>query len=261
MVNRSLIKGDMVKLTFGLLLALLLVSASAQNAEWSYEGATGPQNWGELDAAYELCSVGQAQSPVDISADAVTEENIADLQIDYDNSLLDIVNNGYTLQIDYEAGSFITVNDKRYNLLQFHFHTPSEHALGGGLTEAEIHFVHSNPDAEGDLAVIGVLVQEGAENEALREVLANTPEEGEEETVLELVEAEALLPESRLVYRYSGSLTTPPCSQGVAWNVMVEPVTMSAEQIETLSSIIGKSNRPVQPLSGRTIREDTQSGN
>ncbi len=250
----------MVKITFGLLLALLLVSASAQKTEWSYGGETGPQNWGELDGAYELCAVGEAQSPIDINADAVTEENLADIQINYDNSLLDIVNNGHTLQVDYETGSFIRLSDTRYDLLQFHFHTPSEHALGGDLTEAEIHLVHSNPDAEGDLAVIGVLVQEGAENEALREVLANAPEEEGEETALELVEAEALLPESRFAYRYSGSLTTPPCSQGVAWNVMVEPVTMSAEQIETLSNLIGESNRPVQPLNGRTVREDTQSG-
>ena len=191
----------------------------------------------------------------------MTEENLADLQIDYNSSLLDIVNSGRTVQVKYEPGSTITLDGVTYDLLQFHFHTPSEHAFGGDLAEAEIHFVHSNPNAEGDLAVVGVLVQEGAENEALREVLANAPEEEGEETVLELVEAEALLPESRLTYRYSGSLTTPPCSQGVAWNVMVEPVTMSAEQIQTLSGILGESNRPVQPLNERTINQDTQSGN
>ena len=250
-----------MKVTFGLVLALLLVSVSAQKAEWSYRGEDGPQNWGELDEAYALCAVGQAQSPIDISADAVTEENIADLQISYEDSLLDIVNNGHTVEVKYEPGSTITLDDTRYDLLQFHFHTPSEHALGGDLAEAEIHLVHSNPNAEGDLAVIGVLVQEDAENEALREVLANAPEEEGEETVLELVEAEALLPEGRLTYRYSGSLTTPPCSQGVAWSVMIEPVTMSAEQIETLSNLIGESNRPVQPLNDRTVRQDTQSGN
>ena len=128
--------------------------------------------------------------------------------------------------------STMTLDGDEYELLQFHFHTPSEHAVEGELLGAELHFVHRKVGTEGDLAVVGVFIEEGAENEALASVLANAPEEEGEVETGETVDANALLPESSTTYRYPGSLTTPPCSQGVKWNVLAQPIEMSAEQIE-----------------------------
>ena len=246
-----------------LLAALLFVgSAFGQDADpphWSYSGEAGPENWGELDEAFQLCALGTEQSPIDLTEADVTQEDLQDIAFNYQPTALTLLNNGHTVQVPYDAGSTITLNGEEYELLQFHFHTPSEHAVEGELLGAELHFVHRRIGTEGDLAVVGVLIEEGAENEALAGVLANAPEEEGEAETEETVDANALLPEGRATYRYPGSLTTPPCSQGVLWNVLAQPIEMSAEQIETLFSLIGESNRPLQPLGDRALLEDSST--
>ena len=247
-----------------LLLAALLLTANAfgqaiDPPHWSYEGEAGPESWGDLDEAYQLCASGTEQSPIDLAEESFTQEDLQDIVFDYQPTALTLLNNGHTIQVPYDAGSTIMLSGEEYELLQFHFHTPSEHALEGNLLGAELHFVHRRVGTEGDLAVVGVLIEEGAENEALAPVLANAPEEEGETETEETVDANALLPEGRATYRYPGSLTTPPCSQGVRWNVLAEPIEMSAAQIETLFSIIGESNRPLQPLGDRVLLEDSST--
>ena len=243
---------------FAVLLLLGTVFGQAtQLPHWEYEGEAGPENWGQLDEAYQLCAVGTEQSPIDLAEASFMAADVQDIAFNYQPSILTLTNNGHTIQASYESGSGMVLDGDRYELLQFHFHTPSEHALKGNLLGAELHFVHRKIGSEGELAVVGVLLTEGAENAALAPVLNNaSAEEGETRTFAEMVNAGAMLPESGATYRYPGSLTTPPCSQGVKWSVMAEPVELSAAQVDTLFAIIGKSNRPLQPLGDRTLIED-----
>lgn len=231
------------------------MSLTAEKSAWNYEGETGPEFWGSLSKDYALCQEGTQQSPIDIANVLVSD--IDTINFNYSPSALNILNNGHTVQINYDKGSSITIGDKEYQLLQFHFHTPSEHALGGELAEGEVHFVHAHKTAEGEtqLAVIGIMIYEGKENVAFADVIANLPEHKSEEKTIEEVKvnAENLLPANRQVYRYTGSLTTPPCSEGVNWNILIEPVSMSAKQLEALTKVLHNNNRPLQDLNKREI--------
>jgi carbonic anhydrase len=168
----------------------------------------------------------------------------------YKPSPLKIVNNGHTIQVNYAPGSYAELGGKRYELAQFHFHSPSEHTVAGKHSEMEVHLVHR--DSEGGLAVVGVLLRKGHEIAGLQGVWDHLPQ-NEEETTVEgaSVDASSLLPRHSEFYNYSGSLTTPPCSEGVAWYVMVEPVEVSVEQIGAFQAIVSANARPVQPLNGR----------
>ncbi len=223
---------------------------------WTYEGEEGPANWGELDNRFEACKAGQTQSPIDI-LDA-TSENLPDIHFSYAPSALTILNNGHTVQANYDAGSRITVDGHQYDLKQFHFHHPSEHTIAGVTYPLEMHLVHA--DADGNLAVVGVLIQEGAgDNAAFDSVFANLPTEKVDAHAVEgaSVSAADLLPAERLYYTYSGSLTTPPCSEGVRWMVLTTPITLSVEQIETFTSVFEFDARPTQPLNGRDVTVDS----
>ncbi len=160
-----------------------------------------------------------------------------------------VSNTGHTLQAGYGSGSTIGVDGTRYDLIQFHFHTPSEHTIDGEHAAAELHLVHQD---DGNLAVVGVLVEEGAASEAVAPVLEDPPDaEGEQREPETPVDAAGLLPEGHATFRYDGSLTTPPCSEGVRWMVMTEPVTWSAEQLTAFTDLYDGSNRPTQPLHDR----------
>lgn len=224
---------------------------------WGYEGEGGPQHWGEIDPAYELCGTGMAQSPIDISAAA--PEDLVDIAFNYSNTAVNIINNGHTVQVNYDQGSSIEVNGKVYNLLQFHFHSPSEHELDGNLTTAEMHLVHQSDD--GAYAVVGVMITEGDENPAFADIWANMPdEESDVETIEGLaINALSLLPETRTYYHYAGSFTTPPCTEGVNWMVLTTPIAMSSEQINAFHDLFGDNNRPVQPIHDRDLVEDTST--
>ncbi|MCB9437609.1 MAG: carbonic anhydrase family protein [Anaerolineales bacterium] len=219
---------------------------------WEYEGPEGPDHWGELDG-YETCGTGRAQSPIDI-ADA-TALNLSDISFDYSPSAMNIHNNGHTIQVEYDAGSSITYNETTYNLAQFHFHHPSEHTINGEPAAMEIHFVHK--DAAGNLAVVGILLVEGEEdNEAYAPIFEHLPAEKSDPEAMGEINAADLLPENAAFYTYSGSLTTPPCTQGVRWLVLTEPIVLSAEQIEAFAQIFELNARPTQPLNNRDLLED-----
>lgn len=223
-----------------------------QPAHWGYEGAGAPERWGSLDPAFAVCETGTRQSPIDLVN--ATRADLPDLSFDYDAAPLHIENKGHTVQVNYPAGSTIDVGGTRYELLQFHFHTPAEHRIAGRELPAELHLVHRS--ASGELAVVGVMIERGAHNTALAGVWQHLPRNTGEEHHMPSVRVDAgqLLPASRERYSYPGSLTTPPCSEGVRWMVLQQPIQMSDSQIQALHSIIRTSNRPVQPLGARDLR-------
>lgn len=221
--------------------------------QWSYTGDTGPTHWGKLSPEYALCATGAAQSPIAIEAAA--QVDLANLVISYQPSALNILNNGHTIQVEYDPGSYLELDGKRYELKQFHFHAPSEHEIDGKAAAAELHLV--NAAADGQLAVVGVLLEAGAENSALQPVWEHLPATaGPVQTFASTVDAAALLPGEQTTYRYSGSLTTPPCTEGVSWLVMTTPLQLSADQLAAFTAIVGGNNRPVQPLADRALEED-----
>ncbi len=221
---------------------------------WTYEGEEGPEHWGELDDAYAVCSAGKSQSPVDISA--TSEQDLTNIVFHYQPSEVNILNNGHTVQVNYDAGSYIELDGVRYDVLQFHYHAPSEHAVDGKLFPAELHIVHKN--ADGGLAVVGILLDEGAQNNAYQPFIDNLPtQKSEAHDAGVPINAADLLPAVQTTFRYSGSLTTPPCTEGVNWLLMTTPVELSADQIHALTSIFEEgNNRPIQPLNDRPLAED-----
>jgi carbonic anhydrase len=227
------------------------VALAADDPHWGYSGEAGPDHWGSLSPSYAACSDGHEQSPVDIPAAAPL--NPAGIQFNYASSPLTIFNNGHTIRADYAKGSSITVEGKTYNLLQFHFHAMSEHTLNGQAAPLEVHFVHQA--ADGELAVVGALIKEGAENAAYASVLAHMPAtEGEPETINgSTIDASAMLPADRTYYRYEGSLTTPPCTEGVNWFVLHGGLEFSAAQIAAFTTLFPNDARPTVPLGSRTF--------
>lgn len=224
----------------------------AADARWGYGEDDGPANWGKLSPDFRLCGEGKAQSPIDIR-DAV-ETDLVDIDFHYSETASAIINNGHTIQVDLAAGSAISYNGIRYDLLQFHFHAPSEHTISGEAAPMEIHFVHSDPNS-GALAVVGVLLTEGeADNDAYAPVLDAMPAEpGEPQALSSPLALDSLLPEAKGYYAYQGSLTTPPCSEIVRWLLLDTPVALSADQIAAYVKLYDGNARPVQPLGKRDL--------
>lgn len=223
----------------------------AHEAHWGYEGEAGPDHWGEVAP---LCKEGHEQSPVDL--DAAPTHGSKELRFHYQASKLDVVNNGHTIQVNVDPGSFIEVGEARYELAQFHVHTPSEHALHGRLLGGEVHLVHK--DAQGHLAVVGVWLDEDSsqEHDALDALWSHLLTEPGEVKFDDTVEPLRFLPSAHKAFHYRGSLTTPPCSEGVEWFVMEAPIKVSPAHLEAFARIFHHNNRPVQPLYGRAIEED-----
>lgn len=226
--------------------ALLLVSGAviaSSGTHWGYEGHEGPGNWATLSPDYETCGIGAEQSPVDIAG--FDSSSLTPMETSFTATGGKVINNGHTLQATMDSGSFSTIDGERYDLLQFHFHTPSEHTIADRHIPMEIHFVHKN--SEGGLAVIGVMVEEGAMNSAIEPIIEALPSQvGSENELHEAFNPGSLLPTDMSVYRYMGSLTTPPCSEKVKWHVAKSPIEMSKEQIEAFEHIMGENFRPVQ---------------
>lgn len=246
-------------IVLSLMLALVpaIVSAHSEgHGHWSYSGRTGPAHWGELSPKFKACSEGRSQSPVDVRPSGKkTDRNI---EFHYRPTKIKIVNNGHSVQVNYDGGSYMLVDGTRYDLLQFHFHAPSEHTINGRHYPMEMHLVHKNK--KGELAVVGVMFEEGDVNPVISKVWRYMPEEeGKVKVVEASVNVLDLLPSTRAFYSYSGSLTTPPCSEGVAWFVMKKPVTISARDLKAFTGTMGfDNNRPVQPLNGRAILESSR---
>jgi carbonic anhydrase len=218
---------------------------------WSYDGESGPTHWAEIDPAWAVCATGHRQSPIEIAQGVAP--HIDGLSFDYQPSPLDLVNNGHTVQVNYEAGSHLIVRGVSYDLLQFHFHAHSEHRLAGHFAPLEAHLVHRN--ASGALAVIGVLIEEGAANAALQSVFDNLPKQSGGMLHLDtsLFDATELLPEAFESFHYDGSLTTPPCSEGVNWHVLAAPIQASAAQIAQFTALYANDARPLQALEDRPV--------
>ena len=218
-------------------------------AEWSYEGDIGPKHWGSLSSAYILAKQGKQQSPVDISKPI--EKDLPRVVFNYRPAKINLVYNGHTIE-EEEGGSHIRIDDKLFELKQFHFHAPSEHTINGSHADMEMHLVHKAND--GAVTVIAVMIKQGAENMSFTSIWENlpTPEKSEVQ-VARTVDATDLLPGNHAYYQYRGSFTTPPCTEGILWLVLEVPIELSRRQIDKFKSIINGNNRPVQHLNGRKI--------
>ena len=212
---------------------------------WSYSGDTGPANWAALDEAYAACT-GTQQSPVDLAAD--DEAQSANIELDYAAAQGTLFDTGHGVQVNVEGGT-MTIDGKAFALKQFHFHTPSEHTLDGASYPAEAHLVHAADD--GELAVLGLFYEEGDTSNFLAPVWENLSDIPRAAPMT--INVATMLPSDRIAYTYRGSLTTPPCSENVRWHVMAQPLTLSPQQLESLTAIYDDNNRPVQPLNDREL--------
>jgi len=238
-----------------LLFALLLPSALAfadEAAHWGYQGEVGPAHWAALKPEYQQCKLGKTQSPIDIRGAKMAA--LPAIEFSYQAVPLHLINNGHTIQASVPAGSFITVGSQRLELLQFHFHHPSETELNGHRFPLELHLVHQ--DAQGKLAVVAVLLADGPANAALEGLWKYLPKEQGKESAPEgvTVDPSGLLPANRAYFTFPGSLTTPPCSEDVTWYVLRTPVRLSKPQVSAFAQLYPDNARPVQPPHGRTVQ-------
>lgn len=226
---------------------LLPRSAAASTLDWDYSGDLGPNHWGDFPD-YALCATGQHQSPIDLDTLIPTT---VDLRCDYHSSPLKLTNNGHTIRVDYARGSTLTLDGESFELLQFHFHDPSEHTHIGEHQPMEIHFVHRQLQTQ-RLAVLSVLIQAGTHNPALDPIWQQLPQRMGQSVARSrhMINATALLPDDIIhAFRYSGSLTTPPCSENVIWLIATNPISAAPAQIDQFVALIGPNARPTQPTS------------
>lgn len=225
---------------------------SAALPHWAYSGETGPQAWGGLRPEFVRCGTGSRQSPIDIR-DGIAVE-LEPVQFDYRATPFSVIDNGHTVQVDVRGGNAIQVGGRRYELVQFHFHRPSEERINGRQFEMSAHLVHRDPD--GRLAVVALLLDRGAPALVVQQVWNNLPlEKHEAATASAPIDLAQLLPADRRYYTYMGSLTTPPCTEGVLWIVMQQPVPVSPEQIDIFARLYPMNARPVQSAAGRLIKQ------
>jgi carbonic anhydrase len=244
--------------TFFLWTASVALASTAARAQegphWSYDGDTGPTHWASEAPAYAICGVGQHQSPVDIRNP--TPKALSPIAFDYQPIPLTVTDTGHTMQVSAPPGSGgITVGDERYELLQFHFHRPSEESIRGKRFQMEVHLVHKN--AKGELAVVSVLIRGGNSNPVLRQVFASLPPSGQKEASVAGVTLDLtqLLPKVRGYYTFEGSLTTPPCSEHVRWFVLKRTMQAASGEIVLFAARYPHNARPTQPLDGRPLEE------
>jgi len=257
--NRGALASHQVEIRMKLHLALTLLLASASlaaaqsTAHWAYEGKNGPINWGRLDSAYQACGKGQAQSPIDIKG-AHVNKALAPIEFHYMAGGVTVVNNGHTLQANVHPGSYIVQEGARYDLIQFHFHTPSEEAVRGKFADMVVHLVHKS--ADGKIAVVAVrfLQDQDIPNALMATLTHELPKTaGKEVAVTDMINPGGFLPASRAYWTYIGSLTTPPCTEGVRWFVLQQEMPVSRVQYRAISSILKVNSRPLQLLHGRRI--------
>jgi carbonic anhydrase len=230
----------------------LAAFAAGKAPHWEYRGKHGPTHWAELGPDFQGCSTGRAQSPIDIRN--ATAAPLPALEFSYGRVPLAVSNNGHTIQVNVRPGQSLRVGDHVYELLQFHFHTPSEEHIKGKASAMVAHFVHR--DAEGRLGVVAALIEPGKSNPGFDEILSHLPTRAGETLTVDGLEVDlaALLPAERRYYEFEGSLTTPPCSESVHWMVLTRPVTVSPEAVRRFRKLYPVNARPVQPLNGRIVR-------
>ncbi|MBL8429504.1 MAG: carbonic anhydrase family protein [Dechloromonas sp.] len=238
----------------GYMLELAHLEPAKQHAHihWDYEGAGGPENWSKLDPKNKVCAIGERQSPIDIKEGIKVD--LEPIKFNYRPSTFRIVDNGHTIQVEVGESS-ISLTGKTYELVQLHFHRPSEEKVNGQRFDMVAHLVHKADD--GQLAVVAVLLERGMENAFIQTLWNNMPLEKNLPVAppTTMIDLNTLLPSARNYYTYMGSLTTPPCSEGVLWLVMKQPVQVSADQINIFSRLYKNNARPIQPAGGRLIKE------
>jgi carbonic anhydrase len=250
-------------MTFVFLLVAAVLAPTGPRAQWktqwSYEGATGAEHWSELDPDYAACNLGKEQSPIDIRN--AEKADLPALRFEYKSGALKyLINNGHTIRVNYHdapgSGNFLIVGDKRYQLTQFHFHRPSEEYIHGKPHDMVVHLMHEA--ADGKVAGVAVLLQAGGANATIEKLWEHMPMiEGKEEEIAGVeVSPAGLLPDDTAYYTYMGSLTAPPCTEGVTWFVLKTPVDISAEEISAFARLYPRDVRPPQPLNGRVVKEN-----
>ena len=221
-------------------------------AHWAYNGAGGPEQWGGMKPEFSACATGSRQSPIDIRSGVRVD--LEPIQFDYRPTGFRVVDNGHTIQVNVGGGNSIEVQGRRYDLLQFHFHRPSEERIDGRQFDMVAHLVHKDP--EGRLAVVAVLLDRGSAHPLVQTVWNNLPlEKNTEVAAGTSLDMTNLLPADRRYFTYMGSLTTPPCSEGVLWMVMQQPVPIAVDQVNVFSRLYPMNARPIQSASGRLIKQ------
>lgn len=239
-------------LILGIVLATSFSAIAAeQSVHWGYEGQENPERWGQLSPEFALCETGKNQSPINIQG-ALKTHSIKPV-LNFQQGKQEIINNGHTIQINVSEGNNLRLDDDTFALQQFHFHAPGENEIDGKQFPLEAHLVYKNK--EGSLVVLALMFQKGKANPQLDKAWQQMPDKVVKTAILtQPVDIHALLPENVGVYRFSGSLTTPPCSEGVTWLVLEKSVTASADQISKFHLVLKHANnRPLQPLNGRVI--------
>ncbi len=228
---------------------------TATDVYWSYDGINGPNEWMNVDSSYEACGRGELQSPINIEVAKTAKQKLnEEIHLNYEEAIFSVENNGHTIQANSTSiDNSLMIEDEKYDLTAIHFHSPSEHQLNGQYFDMEAHLFHKSET--GDLAVIGLFIKSGEENELLAEMWEEMPTDGNEAAKIlqNPINLQQLLPKDKSMFQYVGSLTTPPCTEGVNWFILEQPIEMSNEQINQFSSIFLQNNRPIQELNGRDV--------
>ncbi len=234
-------------------LGVTVAVASEHSVHWGYTGEGAPEHWGDLTPEFHMCKEGKNQTPIDIRTVDAYKTTLEPIQFHYYAPSEEVANNGHSEQVNIQPGSYIVVDGIKFDLKQFHFHTPSENTIDGRYFPLEAHFVHL--DKDGNIAVVALMFEYGKPNEVLEKIWSTMPENvGKKSLTLSGDDIKKLLPKDRSYYRFNGSLTTPPCSEGVRWLVLKTPVEVSKEQVQKFAEIMEHpNNRPVQPINARVI--------
>jgi len=248
MARTALVTG----LAFGLgILASTAALAQQTGADWTYEGIKGPLHWGKLDPAYKACGSGKEQSPIDIRG-AHLDKALQPIEFHYVSGTMTLLNTGHTVQIAPPAGSYIVVNGVRYDLVQFHFHHPGEEAVKGKLPDMSLHLMHKS--ADGKIVVVAVRLNEGNGNAVLAALWPHLPKTtGATDKTTESMSPAGLLPMDRGYWTYMGSLSAPPCTEGVQWFVFEQEVELSRDQLHAFGALYKVNSRLLQATHGRKI--------
>jgi carbonic anhydrase len=257
-------------MTFVLLVVVVVWVPTGSQAQWKtrweYEGAKGPEHWSALDPDYAPCNIGKEQSPIDIHN--AEKADLPALRFESKSGPLKyLVNNGYTIRVNYHdtpgSGNLLIVGDKRYQLTQFHFHRPSEEYIHGKPYDMVTHLMYQA--ADGRVVGVAALLKAGRANATIQQIWEHMPKteskvladfSHEEEEIAGVdINPAGLLPHDSAYYMYMGSVTAPPCTEGVTWYVLKTPVEISAEQIDAFGKLYPHDVRPLQPLNGRVVKE------
>ncbi|WP_457747722.1 carbonic anhydrase [Sulfurimonas sp.] len=229
--------------------------AGVHGTHWGYTGHDDPSHWGDLDPKYAECKLGGSQSPINISKEIIVEtKGLEPIKFHYTTGASEVINNGHSVQVNVKPGSYMTIDGEKFELKQFHFHTPSENQIDGKNFPLEAHFVHAAKN--GDLTVVAVMFEDGKENAVINKIWKKMPHQAGTKTLCGLSSKmiNQLLPKEKTYYRFDGSLTTPPCSEGVRWFVLKDYSKVSKAEVEEfMHTMHHPNNRPIQPVNARKV--------